>query len=275
MSYLSLNTWSIHRNLGPIRWTYWDEVNQKHAVHLDPQPETTTLLELPAILAANGFKAVEICHFHFPNTNPDYLRRLNDACQDVNILFHTLLLDYGDISSDDVGRTKADMKLIQDWIDIAAQAGAKRIRVIAGEASPDNTEALNRSLENLTSLASYAKQRGVRIVSENFKLLTSTAANCIEIVRRGNGEIGMIADFGNFSKTTKTKDLALLLPYCESVHVKPEFDSNGCPDKEEFRKHLNLLRTTRYNGPLTLIYEGPGDMWEGVERVRKIAEEYL
>jgi sugar phosphate isomerase/epimerase len=275
MSYLSLNTWSIHRNLGPLRWTYWDEAHKKHAVHVDPQPETTKLLELPAVLASKNFEAVDICHFHFPDTNPEYLYRLKEACENANIRFHTLLLDYGDISSEDEQRSSADMQLMRDWIDIAAQAGAERIRIVAGEAAPDDSEALTRSIANLLSLSEYAKQRGIRLLSENFRPLTLTADNCIQIVKQGKGEIGLIADFGNFDAAVRNGQLAAMLPFCENVHAKPDFDSQGLPDEAEFRLNLDLLHTTGFDGPITLIYEGPGEMWEGVERVKKIAESYL
>ena len=121
----------------------------------------------------------------------------------------------------------------------------------------------------------YASSRGVRIVTENFRPLTSTAANCIQILRNGKEKIGMIADFGNFSANTKYEELAMILPYSESVHAKPNYDSNGIPDEDEFRKCLDLLAGANYSGPITLIYDGPGDMWEGINRVREIVESYL
>jgi hypothetical protein len=69
MSFLSLTTWSLHRNLGPIRWTTWDEQTQTPITTVEQQPELTTLLNLPAILAQKGFSALEIGHFHFPDTS--------------------------------------------------------------------------------------------------------------------------------------------------------------------------------------------------------------
>ncbi len=50
---------------------------------------------------------------------------------------------------------------------------------------------------------------------------------------------------------------------------------DGIPDKEEFRRCLDLLKQANYNGPIVIIYDGPGDMWEGIERVKKIVEAYL
>ncbi|MBS4194881.1 sugar phosphate isomerase/epimerase family protein [Lederbergia citri] len=275
MPYLSLSTWSLHRNLGPLYWTVWDDEQQKHVVQVEPQPEITTLLELPAILASKGYKAIEICHFHFPTTDSDYLQKLNKACNEAGIMFNTLLLDYGDITSEDEIRREADIKLMKDWIEIAGEAGARQIRIIAGDASPEDNPALVRSSEILTNLIEFANKFGVKIITENFHSLTSTADNCIKLVENCNEELGLIADFGNFKGETKYDEIKKILPYSQSVHAKPEMDAEGIPDENEFHKCLDPLVATNYNGPINIIYDGPGNMWEGIERVRKIVESYL
>ena len=85
----------------------------------------------------------------------------------------------------------------------------------------------------------------------------------------------MITDFGNFKGSAKYEELATILPYSKSIHAKAHFDADGIPDEEEFRKCLELLPQANYDGPISLIYDGPGDMWEGIDRVRKIVEDYL
>ncbi|MBS4216950.1 sugar phosphate isomerase/epimerase [Bacillus sp. FJAT-49711] len=275
MSYLSLSTWSLHRNLGPLNWTIWDEDQNKHSIRAEPQPETITLLELPAILSSKGYRAIEICHFNFPSTDSDYLKKLKSACEEANIMFNTLLLDYGDITTDDEIRRHADISLIKNWIDIASECGAKQIRIIAGDASPENEAALVRSSEVLNDLIKYANNLGVRIITENFHSLTATADNCIRLVNNCNEELGLIADFGNFKGENKYEEIEKILPFSQSVHAKPDMDSDGIPDEEEFRRCLDQLVAANYNGPINLIYDGPGDMWEGIERVRKVVDSYL
>lgn len=275
MSYLSVSTWSLHRNLGPLRWTEWDNQEKQHVTNIEEQAETTTLLELPAALAAKGFQAVEICHFHFPHSDADYLQQLRTALKEANITLHTLLLDYGDISSTDEDRTQADIQFIKEWIDIASTVGAKQIRIIAGDASPKDTSALERVSKHLNSLAQYAEERNVRVVTENFRSLASTAENCLHIVENSNQKVALIADFGNFTGSTKYEELAKILPYSTSVHAKPNYDGEGIPEEAEFRKCLDLLQAANYEGPINIIYDGPGDMWAGIERVKRIVEEYL
>lgn len=275
MSYLSISTWSLHRLLGPLRWTAWDDKQKKHITNIEEQDAVIDLLDLPAILKEKGFQAFELCHFHFPLTDALYLQRLKKACEDAGIRLYTLLLDYGDLSSSDGLRVEADIQLIKEWIDIAAEVGAERVRVVAGDASPDDKEALIRASQHFNELATYAHKQGVKIITENFRSLLSTSENCLHIVNQSNDQIKLITDFGNMNGAVKYNELAAIIPYSDSIHAKPQYDPDGIPDKEEFRRCLDLLKQANYNGPIVIIYDGPGDMWEGIERVKKIVEAYL
>jgi len=275
MLWLSLTTWSLHRNLGPLRWTRWDEAHAVHVTEETPQPELHTLLELPGILADKGFKTMEVCHFQFPDTGEAYLKRLRDAFRKAGIRFHSLLIDYGDISSADEVRRNADMAWIRQWIDRAALAGAERVRIIAGDADPTNREALQRSADALGHLAGYAAGKGVRVVTENFRRLASTAGNCLALVSACGGRIGLTSDFGNYQGPDKYRELSLTVPKSESIHAKAVTDANGMPDAAEFRKCMDIVKHSGYSGPITLVYDGPNDMWEGIGRLQALAAPYL
>ena len=172
-------------------------------------------------------------------------------------------------------RLEADMGLIRQWIDIAAKAGARQIRVIAGDAAPADTAALSQSAACLVQLADYADKQGVRVVSENFRPLTSTAASCAEILRNTEGKIGFITDFGNFQAPSKYEEFRGILPSSVSVHAKAHYDGEGMPDEAEFRLCLDTVRESGFDGAVVLIYDGPGPMWDGLERIRRIVEGYL
>jgi sugar phosphate isomerase/epimerase len=274
MPYLSLTTWSLHRNLGPLRWTKWDQEEQRQVTKEEPQPETISLLDLPKTLFAQGYRSLEVCHFHFPSTDSDYLGRIRQAFEEAGIRFYSLLIDYGDISHGDPVRRKSDLQFIKSWIDIAAEVGAERVRVVAGESDPADKDALQRSAEGLNELASYAEEKAVRVVTENFLPLSSTASNCKFLLEASNGNVGFTADFGNFPLPAKYDELAAVLPSAESIHAKARCDENGNLDVEEFRKCLDLMVNAGYEGPITLVYDGPGDLWEGIKQTRKLAEEY-
>lgn len=275
MPYLSVSTWSLHRLLGPLRLTKWDAETSAHVAYEQPQPEALSLLALPAEAAKQGYKAVEICHFHFPSTAPAYLQQLRGAFEAAGIRFDTLLLDYGDLTANEEARLQADTKLIRDWIDIAALAGARQIRIIAGDAESDDEDAIRRSAAALVELSDYAAERGVRVITENFRRLTSTGTSCVKLLAQTGEKIGMITDFGNFKSEAKYEEIASIVPRSVSVHAKAHYDGGGYPDEAEFRRCLDVVHSLKYDGAIVLIYDGPGDMWEGLNRIKRIVQPYL
>ncbi|MDQ0111295.1 sugar phosphate isomerase/epimerase family protein [Paenibacillus harenae] len=275
MSYLSVSTWSLHRLLGPLRWTAWDAEQRQHIIHEQMQPQEHTLLELPAIAAERGYQAIEVCHFHFPDTSLAYLHRLRDAFQAAGLSFDTLLLDYGDLTSEDEVRRSADQQLMREWIDIASECGAKQIRIVAGEASPDNEQAISLSAEALSSLAAYSAPRGVRVVTENFKPLTSTALTSERLLDLAGEQVGFITDFGNYKGAAVAEEIARTTPRSVSIHAKADFDEAGIPNELPFVRYLEAAAGAGFDGAYVLIYDGPGDMWKGLERVRRIVEPYI
>lgn len=275
MSYLSVSTWSLHRNLGPLRWTVWNAITGLHETVEQDQPQLLTLLELPAVCAAKGYQALEVCHFHFPSTDSDYLEQLRLAFIAADIQFDTLLLDYGDLTSTDENQRLADFSLIRNWIDIAAECGAKQIRVIAGEAASTDQSAIQLAASSLFELAEYAASRGVRVITENFKALTSTADSCLKLLEETGELVGFITDFGNFHGPKKLDEIAATTPNSVSVHVKPTYDVDGYPDEAELISYLQRVEGAGFQGAYVLIYDGPGDMWSGLDRVKKIVEPFI
>lgn len=275
MSYLSVSTWSLHRLLGPLRWTEWDAKQGAHRTREQEQPQVLTLLELPQEAARRGYQAVEICHFHFPSTEPDYLRELRSAFASAGISFDTLLLDYGNLTTEDEARREADLSLMRSWIDAASLAGAKQIRIVAGEAQPTDEEAIRLSAAALRELADYAAGQNVRVITENFKSLTSTGESCAKLLQQAGEQVGIITDFGNFKSPSKYDEFLVTLPHSVSVHAKAHYDEAGLPDTEEYVRCLETVRASGYNGAVVLIYDGPGDMWEGLDRIGRIVKPYL
>lgn len=275
MSYLSLSTWSLHRNLGPLRWTVWNEETGTLDTAVQEQPLLHSLLELPSEAAKRGYQAVEVCHFHFPSTEPDYLAQVKQAFAAAGLSFDTLLLDYGDITSSNPARVEADMAYIRQWIEIASLSGAKQIRVVAGEASPTNEEAVTFSAARLAELSEYGRTLGVKVITENFKALTSTGASSKKLLDQWGEYAATITDFGNFKGQLKYEEIALTTPLSVSVHVKPQYDADGIPDQAELRLCLDTVASAGFDGAYVLIYDGPGDMWEGMERVKRIVSSYL
>ena len=70
-----------------------------------------TLLELPEQLAARGIGLLEICHFHFPRLDDDYISQLRQALADSGVELFSVLIDAGDIAHPDEAQRAKEVVL--------------------------------------------------------------------------------------------------------------------------------------------------------------------
>ena len=117
----------------------------------------------------------------------------------------------------------------------------------------------------------------MRVTTENWLALTASPKEVHHILDRLDGEVGFMADFGNW-KTTGPKrydDLASILARSEDTHAKAWFPGDTIDD-EDFGLCLEAAERVGYTGPYTLIYEDKGgDEWTAVEDRARFRPELL
>jgi sugar phosphate isomerase/epimerase len=274
MPVFSLNTWSLERYLGPLRMIEWNDGKKEHTLKVDSQPETMTLLELVARLGAEGYGAVEIPYAQFQETTDETLDQLRSTARECGVEMASLLLDYGDLSSADPLRRSADMAWYKRWIEIAAKAGFRRVRIAAGESLPEDRAALIRASEGLMEASGYAEKLGVGVVTENLGSLLSNSDNCQHLLELCRGQVGFTADFGNF-KEDKYRQLAEVMTAAETVHAKAVHTEDGRFDEADFRRCIELCVDAGFKGPYSLTYLGGGDNLKSLKAMRLIADGVL
>jgi sugar phosphate isomerase/epimerase len=232
-----------------------------------------SLLELPARIAAAGIHTLEICHFHLPSRDDEYLKQLRTAIEAAGVELWSLLIDSGDITH--TTHSERDMAWVRGWLDVAGALGAQHARVIAGKAEPSPVS-VAQSTRNLAQLADYGRARGVRVMTENWLNLTSTPAVVLTLLDNLDGKVGLCADFGNWKGVQKYEDLAQILPYANSCHAKCHFEAPNQPDRADFVQCLELTRAAQFAGPYTLIYDGPGsDEFAGLRLEMEMVAPFL
>ncbi len=264
----SVSTWSLHRALGAM-YSPSDDGSGTFVANEPWGPGSCSLLDVPGEMARRGIRNLEICHFHFPRTDDDYLKELKQTLDSNGIRLFSVLIDAGDITNPDPAKRQTDLDWIKGWIDIASRVGAENVRVIGGDAKPDDAEGVERSSQALQELSDFAQERGVRVMTENFHALTSRPETINTLLDRLDGRVGLCADFGNFGGATKYDDLAAILPRADSVHAKADFSADGEMAREDFARCLALAREANFSGPYTLIFEGPQPEWDGIEIIKR------
>ena len=275
MSRLSISSWSLHRALGP---RYRPAEDGAGGLIPDGLPGDLDLLDLPARIAARGIRTLEVCHFHFPSLDEGYLADLRAVLEGAGVALFSVLIDAGDITHPDEAARARELTWIRAWMEVAGRCGATHARVIAGDAevpAGDGEEVLRLSAENLRGLARFGRDRGVRVITENFRPLTRRPESLLKVLDRGEGEVGLCADFGNFKGSTKYDDLAAILPRADSVHAKAHYPAAGEMDRGDFVRCMDLVRGAGFDGPYSLIFDGPGDEWESLAEIQEVVEAYL
>jgi sugar phosphate isomerase/epimerase len=270
----SLNSYTFANKLGPMRTYTWNEEFGLYDMAIEQRPEISTLTGLLVRMGANSYRAIEVAYGHLKDTTHGALREIRDVAEISDVELASLLLDFGDLSTDDPVRAEADMTMYRQWIDIASEAGFSRVRLEAGEAQPQDAAAITRAADRLLELAEYAKPAQIWVMTENLGSLLSTSDNCLRLIGLCRGNIGFTADYGNFDQD-KYKQLADVLLYAETVHAKAANDDSGCIDEEDYRRCLALTLESGFSGPLSLTYLGSADPWPKLDEMRALAEETL
>lgn len=261
---IAVSTWSLHRLLG---MTYPHDLT---TTEIGPMQETygegeESLLGLPSVLANHGYHRLEIVSFHLRSRDPIYLGELRDQLRIANVRLQTLLIDAGDISHPEHGAR--DQAWIAGWVEIANELGAENARIIAGKQKPTR-DALDRSIKSLGDLARSNAGSSVRLVTENWFDLLAEPAHVHYLLDRLEGQVGLLADFGNWGGPNKYSDLRSIFGRAELCHAKAQF-IDGDLDEADYEQCVKLAEESGYKGPYTLIFDSdtPSE-WHGLSSER-------
>jgi sugar phosphate isomerase/epimerase len=240
---------------------------------LDGLLQSLPLLELPQHLRAHDISLLELCHFHLPNTDLEYLQSFKQALQHAEVKLWSILIDTGDIASPDDTKRNSDIEEIKHWTDVAAALGAERVRIVAGNQEP-TPEVVQRSNKHLGEFIAYAKSKNIKASTENWQK-TSLDADVLLQLLQNNPELGLCADIGNAEQTQdKYRTLKKLLPKASTVHVKARYD-NGQIEQRDLEMCMKLIKEAKFSGVMTMIYDKKQNEWEGVAQLKNVATRFL
>lgn len=269
---LAISSWTVHGALG-APW-YLPDASGTMINTKEPQPAELTLLELPAFVAADGFKLLEICNFHLPSLADNYLAELRQALEDSGVALVNLLIDTGNLSAADDAAWRADIDAAKGWQDIAVKLGAQGVRLDCGTEAP-SPDAIERSVKALRELVDYGASIGLAATTENWRQTSVESANLLRIMGAVDRPLQLCVDFGNAAKTSdKYATMRALLPQANSLHCKGNFAGDTL-DVAEFQRSLSLVREANFSGHIALIYDGTDKEWDKVLELRTHVEREL
>lgn len=173
----------------------------------------------------------------------------------------------GNLAVSDAAERKAAVERHYKWVDAAAAMGCHSIRVnLAGSSDPEEWKA--NSVDGLTQLSTYAKDKNINVIVENHGGLSSNGALLAEVMTKVNMDnCGTLPDFGNFCITRsetgcaeeydKYKGVKELMVHAKAVSAKSNnFDGDGNETGIDYVKMLQTVKDAGYTGFVGVEYEG-------------------
>ncbi|MEM8999010.1 MAG: sugar phosphate isomerase/epimerase family protein [Bacteroidota bacterium] len=230
-----------------------------------------------------GFEGLEyVSGLYYPelgkeNFSEEAMKAFVDKCNaesEKHGLQNVLIMvdGQGDLAAANAEERKTAVENHYKWVDAAAAMGCHSIRVnLNGTQEPDAwTDA---SIDGLTQLATYAKDKNINVIVENHGGLSSNGAMLAAIMKAVNlPNCGTLPDFGNFcvkredgsyyeSKCLEAYDMyqgvTELMPHAKAVSAKSyNFDEQGLETKIDYARMLQIVKDAGYTGYIGVEYEG-------------------
>lgn len=178
----------------------------------------------------------------------------------------------GDLAGADAEERKKSVENHFKWVDAAAAMGCHSVRVnLAGVMTPD--EWIANSVDGLTQLATYAKDKNINVIVENHGGPSSDANLLSQVMVKVNMDnCGTLPDFGNFcvkredgsyynspcvEEYDKYKGVTELMAHAKAVSAKShDFDAEGNETDIDYVKMLQIVKDAGYTGHIGVEYEG-------------------
>ncbi len=213
-----------------------------------------------------GFHAVDPTGYYFPN----YPEVPSDRyIYEIKRKAFRLGLDISgtgvrnDFTLTDRERRKAEVKLVKNWVEVAARLGAPVLRVFSGRELPEGysrAEVTNWVVEALGECADYGAGSGVIIVLQNHWDFIRTAEQTVEILEGVNSPwLALNLDIGSYRSADPYSEIARVAPYAATWQIKENVFISGREVKTDLDRIMQIVGQSGYRGYLPIETLGAGD----------------
>jgi sugar phosphate isomerase/epimerase len=254
---LSLAQWSLHRMIREEKMDPYEFAQKAKAWGFSGLEYVSQLYDEELKTASFSEEAMQ-----------GFVDRSNEEARKHGMKNLLIMVDgQGNLATSGEADRIASVENHYKWVHAAAAMGCHSIRVnLSGSSDPEQW--VPNSVDGLTRLAAYGKEKGINILVENHGGLSSNAGMLAKVMQEvGMDNCGTLPDFGNFcireddsgcvERYDKYKGVQELMPFAKAVSAKSNnFDSNGNERDIDYVKMLQIVKDADYTGFIGVEYEG-------------------
>lgn len=256
---LSLAQWSIHKMIredGVDPYTFAEKAKNWGFKGL----EYVSQLYNPELSDAD----------YSPEAMANFIEKCNSEAEKHGMKNVLIMIDgQGDLAVNDENERNETVEKHKKWVDAAAAMNCHAIRVnLNGSTEPEEWK--NNSVDGLTKLSTYAKDKNINILVENHGGLSSNGELLAEVMESVSlDNCGTLPDFGNFcierkpdswdclKEYDKYKGVRELMPYAKAVSAKSNnFNAEGYDTGIDYVEMLKIVKEAGYTGYIGVEFEG-------------------
>ncbi len=189
----------------------------------------------------------------------------------------------------------ADVQRTKTWIERAALLGAPQVRVFSGKpfSEDDRAASWDRCADALRDCAEFGAEAGVvvSLQNHNHNQIAPDGEDVLRLIRQvDHPNLGHVLDTGQYAGSPGASgfaddeqrerhdylnSIALTAPLATAVRAKLYRIATGREESLDYDTIFQTIRSVRYNGWISLVYEGRDDPVEVIPLGVRYLREYL
>ena len=237
---------------------------------LDLKKPTMTLFEFIDAAAELPLDAVELTSYFWAEKTAEYAEKLRTHADKKKLAISGVPVGNNFCLTGDA--YKNEIQTVKDWIARAAAAGAKTVRIFAGNLPKGDTleNAQKRVVDAMNECCAVAEKHKILLALENHGGITDTPEHLLELVKPVKSPaLGVNIDTGNFKTADPYADIAKIAPYGVVSQVKTEVYPGGKVQEADLARVVKILKDANFHGYVALEYEAKEDPKVAVPRYAK------
>lgn len=227
-----------------------------------------------------GIEGAELWDLHLPQ-EPDqaFVRETRKALQAFDLTLATIAVNNHEFTSTDAAERAHDIAKVNRWLDVVAALDCSILRVLPGDLKILNTyrdERYPLVRAAFEECLEHAQALGVALAIENCPREARHDAVLDLIKDFDTPFLRTCPDIGNLPQAGRYQAWQELLTYAVHAHAKAfDFDDQGEETTFDYSRTMSILRTSRFDGFISIEFEGDGSEAVGVRKGLQLLRRYM